>query len=199
VAFTGAMVVQPFAAASDTWRNITRAPLRYLPVELTILDDLPVRLKWNRGRIIFVHDPTVFTYFMDGDTYDAEGQGFWVKGKASSDVILRTEHPLTRIEFDIRSKVPNTVTISFGGHTQTVVLGEDGFAKIRIVPGPPLDVHLSYPYVLHVTTTNGFFPRDREPASDDVRYLGAFLQITFMYGPPGELPAAPPPAGRGGG
>jgi hypothetical protein len=91
------------------------------------------------------------------------------------------------------------VTISFGGHTQTVVLGEDGFAKIRIVPGPPLDVHLSYPYVLHVTTTNGFFPRDREPASDDVRYLGAFLQITFMYGPPGELPAAPPPAGRGGG
>ena len=199
VAFTGAMVIQPFAAASDTWRNITRAPLRYLPVELTILDDLPVRLKWNRGRIIFVHDPTVFTYFMDGDTYDAEGQGFWVKGKASSDVILRTEHPLTRIEFDIRSKVPNTVTISFGGHTQTVVLGEDGFAKIRIVPGPPLDVHLSYPYVLHVTTTNGFFPRDREPASDDVRYLGAFLQITFMYGPPGELPAAPPPAGRGGG
>ena len=199
VAFTGAMVIQPFAAASDTWRNITRPPLRYLPVELTILDDLPVRLNPQRGRIPFVNDPTVFTYFMDGDTYDAEGQGFWVKGKASSDVILRTEHPLTRIEFDIRSKVPNTVTISFGGHTQTAVLGEDGFAKIRIVPDPPLDVHLSYPYVLHVTTTNGFFPRDREPASQDVRYLGAFLQITFMYGPHGELPAAPPPAGPGGG
>ena len=199
IAFTGAMVVQPFAAANDTWRNVARRPLRYLPVELTILDDLPVRLNWKRGRIIFVHDPTVFTYFMDGDTYDAEGQGFWVKGKASSDVILRTEHPLTRIEFDIHSKVANTVTVTFGGESQTVVLGEDGLAKIRIAPAPPIDVHRSYPYVLHVTTTNGFFPRDREPNSPDVRYLGAFLQITFMYAPHGELPAAPPPAGRGGG
>ena len=42
----------PFAAASDTWRNITRPPLRYLPVELTILDDLPVRLNPQRGRIL---------------------------------------------------------------------------------------------------------------------------------------------------
>ena len=50
-------------------------------VELTILDDLPVRLNINRGRIIFVHDPTVFTYFMDADAFDAEADGpaFWVK------------------------------------------------------------------------------------------------------------------------
>ncbi|HKW03137.1 MAG TPA: hypothetical protein VJN96_25150 [Vicinamibacterales bacterium] len=201
VAFTGAMVARPFAAANDTWRNITRAPLRYLPVELTILDDLPVRLRWDRGRIIFVHDPTVFTYFMDADAYDAEADGpaFWVKGKASTDVVLRTEHPLTRIEFDVRSRVPNTVTISFGGHTQTVVLGQDGVAQIRIAPDPPLDVHRSYPYVLHVTTTNGFFPRDVEPDSKDLRYLGALIRFTFTYAPRAELPAAPPPGGRGGG
>ena len=74
------------------------------PVELTILDDLPVRLNPNAGRILFVQDPTVFTYFMDGNAYDAEGQGFWVKGAASSDIILRTEHPLTRIEFLITSR-----------------------------------------------------------------------------------------------
>ena len=116
---------------------------------------------------------------------------------AASDV--RSRQHDSGIEFGIRSKVPNTVTISFGGQTQTAVLGEDGFAKIRIAPDPPLDVHRSYPYVLHVTTTNGFFPRDREPNSKDLRYLGALLQITFMYGPPGELPGASPSARRGGG
>ncbi len=201
VAFTGAMVVRPFAAANDTWRNVGRAPLRYLPVELTILDDLPVRLNRARGRIIFVHDPTVFTYFMDGNSYDAEADGpaFWVKGNASSDVILRTEHPITRIEFDIRSRVANTVTIEFGGQSQTVKLGQDGFARIRIAPGPPLDVHRSYPYVLHMTTTNGFFPRDVEPNSQDVRYLGALVRFKFMYDQHGEPAAAPLPAGRAGG
>ncbi len=199
VAFTGAMVIQPFAASLDTWKNVGRAPLRWLPVELTILDDLPVRLNPTRGRILFVQDPTVFTYFMDANAYDAEGQGFWVKGAASSDIILRTEHPLTRIEFLITSRVANTVTVTFGGRSQRVVLGEDGAAKVRMAPGSPLDVHRSYPYVLHVETTDGFFPRDREPTSQDVRYLGAFVQIAFMYGPQGEPLATPPPATTGGG
>ena len=140
----------------------------------------------------------MFTYFMDANAYDAEGQGFWVKGAASSDIVLRTEHPLTRIEFLITSRVANTVTVTFGGRSQQVVIGEDGVAKVRMAPGSPLDVHLSYPYLLHVETTHGFFPRDREPTSQDVRYLGAFVQIAFMYGPQGE-PQAPPPGTTGGG
>ena len=198
-AFTAAMVVRPFAASSETWLNVGRAPLRWLPIELTIVDDLPVRLNPKRGRIILVHDPTVFAYLMDQNTYDAEGQGYWVRGGASTDIVFRTEQPLTRLELDITTRVANTVTFDFGGRSGSVSLPERGFARIRIAPGPAMDVHRSFPYVLHLSTTAGFVPADTDSGSTDTRYLGVFVHVSFMYGPHGEPLSSPPPATPGGG
>jgi hypothetical protein len=138
-------------------------------------------------------------YHMDPNTYFAEGQAFWIAGDASTDVVFRTEHPLTRLEVDISTRVPNTVTISFGGQSQTVVLPKDGSARVRIVPRSAMDVHKSFPYVLHLSATAGFVPAKTDPGSTDVRNLGVFVQPTFTYGPPGELPAASPSARPGGG
>ena len=199
-AFTGAMVVRPFAAASDTWRNVARAPLRWLPIELTIVDDLPVRLQGpKRARIPFVHDPTVLMYHMDPNTFFAEGPGFWIAGDASTDIVFRTEQPLTRFEVDLTTRVPNTVTVSFGGRSQTVMLPKDGFARVRLVPDPPMDVHKSFPYVLHLSTTAGFVPADTDSGSTDTRNLGVFVRPSFMYGPHGEPLATPSAATPGGG
>jgi hypothetical protein len=199
VAFTGAMVVRPFAASSETWLNVARAPLRWLPIELTIVDDLPVRLNPKRGRIILVHDPTVFAYLMDPNTYDAEGQGYWVRGGASTDIVFRTEQPLTRLELDITTRVANTVTFDFGGRSGRIDLPERGFSKVRIAVGPTMDVHRSFPYVLRLSTTAGFVPADTDSGSTDTRYLGVFVRVSFMYGPHGEPLALPLPATPGGG
>jgi hypothetical protein len=198
-AFTGAMVVQPFAAASDTWRNVARAPLRWLPIELTIVDDLPVRLHRERSRIPFVHDPTVLMYHMDPSTFFAEGQAFWIEGDASTEIVFRTEQPLTRLELDVTTRVANTFTFSFGGRSGRIDLPEHGSAKIRIAPGPAMDVHHSFPYVLRLSTTAGFVPADTDSGSTDTRYLGVFVHVSFMYGPHGEPLASPLPATPGGG
>ncbi|MFI5177888.1 MAG: hypothetical protein ACHQO8_04975 [Vicinamibacterales bacterium] len=198
-AFTGAMVVRPFAASSDTWLNVGRAPLRWLPIELTIMDDLPVRLNGKRGRIILVQDPTVFAYLMDKNTYDAEGQGYWIAGDASTDIVLRIDRPLTRLELDLSTRVPNTVTISFAGRSQRVDLPADGVTRVRIAPRDQIDVHNSFPYILHVSTTAGFVPATTDPGSRDTRNLGVFIKLSFMYGPQGEPLAPAPPAKSGGG
>ena len=201
VAFTGAMVATPFTASAETWRNVGRIPLRWLPIELTIVDDLPVRLNLSRGRIILVHDPTVYAYLMDQNTYDAEGQGYWLRGGASTDMVMRTEQPLTRLELDITTRVPNTVTFDVAGRSQRVDLPENGYAKVRVAPRNFLEVHkgYGYPYVLHFETTNGFVPAHTDPGSTDARYLGVFVRLSFMYGPQGEPLAAAPPAKPGGG
>jgi hypothetical protein len=198
VAFTGAMVVQPFKASSNTWANVARAPLRWLPIELTILDDLPVRLDRRLGRVILVQDPTVFTYAMDPNMYFAEGQAFWIRGGASTDIVLRIDRPLTRLELDLTTRVPNVVTVSFGGRTTRVDMPANGFARVRIAPGPAMDVHSSFPYVLHLTTTDGFVPATTDPGAVDTRNLGVFVRPSFMYGPHGE-PLPPPASGTPGG
>ncbi|HUF47076.1 MAG TPA: hypothetical protein VMM93_04610, partial [Vicinamibacterales bacterium] len=56
--FTLGIVVRPFQASLEPWTNADWPPLRWLPVELTIVDDLPVRLHAKRGRVLFVRDPT---------------------------------------------------------------------------------------------------------------------------------------------
>ena len=201
VAFTGAMVVRPFAASAETWLNVGRVPLRWLPIELTIVDDLPVRLNQKRGRIILVHDPTVYAYLMDQNTYDAEGQGYWLRGGASTDMVMRTDFPLTRVELEITTRVPNTVTFDVAGRSQQVVLPKDGYARVRVAPKDFLEVHkgFGYPYVLHFSTANGFVPAQTDPGSADTRYLGVFVKLSFMYGPQGEPLAPAPPAKPGGG
>lgn len=198
VAFTGAMVIQPFKASSNTWANVARAPLRWLPIELTILDDLPVRLDVRRGRVILVKDPTVFTYAMDPNMYFAEGQAFWIRGNASTDIVLRIDRPLTRLELDLTTRVPNVVTVSFGGRDTRVEMPADGFARVRIAPGAALDVHHSFPYVLHLSTTDGFVPAKTDPGATDDRNLGVFVRPSFMYGPHGEPLPLPPPGTSGG-
>jgi hypothetical protein len=198
VAFTGAMVANPFAASVETWTNVERPPLKWLPIELTIVDDLPVRLNQQRSRIPFVHDPLVYLYYMDSNTFYAEGTGFWIAGAAATDIVIRTEQPITRLELVVSSTVANTLTVDFGGRSQRVDLAEGGVGRIRIAPRSTLDVHRSYPYVLHLETTNGFVPRERDPNSKDIRYLGVFVQPSFMYGPQGEPLAPAPPAKSGG-
>ncbi len=197
-AFTGAMVVRPFAATADTWRNVGRAPLRWLPIELTIMDELPVRLNQSRGRILFVKDPTVFTYAMDANMYFAEGQGFWIRGGASTDIVLRTDRPLTRLDLDISTRVPNVVTVDFAGRSTRVTLPAHGSADVGLTPRDQIDVHESFPYVLHLSATNGFVPAQTDPGATDDRYLGVFVRLAFMYGLRGE-PLPPARSGSPGG
>jgi hypothetical protein len=184
-AFTGAMVLHPFGASAVTRLNVERAPLRWLPIELTMMDQLPVRLDVLRSRIEFVHDPTVFLYYMDSNTYFAEGNGFWIRGGAAADIVIRTERPLTRVRLGLSSTVPNHVTARFGDRTQQVALEEGGRAWMTMT-GDRAGVRVrgSYAYVLHLEAENGFVPSERDAESNDRRYLGVFVKPLFMYGEP---------------
>src|SRR5262245_62169947 len=190
-AFVGAMVLHPFdsSAGQKTWRYVARAPLRWLPVELTMIDDLPIRLDVQRSRVIFIRDPypTVFFYYMDPNTYFAEGNGLWVAGGETAEIVIRTELEVTRLDLALSSRVPNTVSIDFSGAKQTLSLQPGSDAQISMRPRRSFaiykDNNRSYAYVLRITTSAGYVPKEHEPSSD-TRNLGVFLKPVFMYGEP---------------
>jgi hypothetical protein len=197
-AFVGAMVLHPFQASATPWRNVERVPLRWLPIELTLIDDLPVRLDPLRSRILFVHDPTVFLYYMDDHTYYAEKRGFWIAGAAGTDIVVRAEQPLTRLALTLGSAVDNRVSVDFGGRSAQTSVEAGGRAYLQLTPRSTVRYHGSYAYVLHLHTTNGFVPARRDPASSDTRNLGVFVAPLFMYGnPPVALGQELPPSGGG--
>ena len=204
-AFTGAMVLHPFDAtlAQKTWRYVARAPLRWLPIELTMIDDLPIRLDGQRSRIIFIRDPypTVYFYYMDPNSYFAEEKGLWVAGGATAEIVIRTELEVTRLDIALSTRVPNTASIDFAGSRQTLSVQPGSEAQISMRPKKSFaiykDNNRSYAYVFEITTSDGYVPKDREPSTDS-RNLGVFLKPVFMYGqPPRTL--GPSPQGGGGG
>jgi hypothetical protein len=181
VAFTGAMVVRPYAAAAATWRNVERAPLKWLPIELTLINDLPVRLHGLRGPVTFIEEPTVFLYYLDGNTYYAEGNGLWIAGHASTDIIIRTELPIKRFTVEFTSSIDNHVSGTLAGRPLQATVGPDRVATVSVSMPPGFRYHQSYAYVLHLSTTAGFVPAEVDPGSSDTRNLGVFLRPTFTY------------------
>jgi hypothetical protein len=191
VAFTGAMVAHPFAASAKPWLNVERKPLNYLPIELTIVNELPCRLNALRCPILFIPEPTVQFYYMDGRTYSAEPDpmsdgkgpvvGNWIAGDASTDILIKTDLPPSRVRIEFSSPIDNQVRGRFADRRFTANVPANGRTAVTVQRPTPFRYHANSVYVLHLETTAGFVPAERDPASTDTRNLGVFVKPTFSY------------------
>ena len=87
--FTAKIVLNPFYSSFNPGEHAKSGPLRWLPIELTLLNDLPVAAHPDRSKRLLGGTPPVLAYFPDDNAYDPEGDAFWVKGKSRTEVILR--------------------------------------------------------------------------------------------------------------
>ena len=175
--FTAKILVSPFDAAKRTWEIAEHGPLRRLPVELTMFQDLPVALAQPiRARIQYRNDPMMFLYFLDGHAFPPEPPGMWVSGAGRADIIVRTEQPLHRFAMTAYSPIATVLTISAGSGTST----------IRLVPGKSVAFTLpssgvralnGYACLLSAQSSEGFIPHLQDPHSTDGRNLGVLLNF----------------------
>ena len=195
--FTAKMVLAPFHTAFFPSDHARSGPLRRLPVERTLVNDLMVTGDERRARVPLGGAPPVVAYFLDANAFDPEGNAFWVKGRARADLVLRAPAgpgagaaPLRIAALDVdvlNGGVPNTITVSTGGD-RTVLQMEAGAAQtVRLEPGygvpyqPPAQP-TNWMYVMSVTTTGGFIPLLEVPGATDRRFLGAMITVRPVYG-----------------
>ncbi len=183
VAFLWPVFAHPFGATKAPWLHPATLPLRLLPVERTMMDDLPVRLNPRRSRI-WVGDPrNAMLYFMDENTFDgeksADGWGYWLAGDASTEVIARTAFANARLRLTVHSAIANTFSANWGGATCTLALKPNEPQVCELVTAHSVWAHGGEFYVLKMATTTGFVPAEQFPPSGDTRYLGAFVAPLF--------------------
>ncbi|MEO7190108.1 MAG: hypothetical protein ABI051_03560 [Vicinamibacterales bacterium] len=190
-AFTGAMVLHPYDASAKPWLNPERRPLNDLPIELTLINDLPCRLNVLRCPITFIAEPTVQFYYMDGRTYSAEKSpgsdivdGTWIAGGTSTDIIVKTDRPPSRVRIEFSSPIDNMVTGRFADKSFKASVLANGKSAVSVTRPAPFRYHQNSVYVLHLDTANGFVPTERDPGSKDTRNLGVFIRPTFDYDDP---------------
>ena len=187
--FTAQMTWAPVRASTRPWLTVERAPFKVLPVELTLINGLPIALTGaERWRIQVSADPYVLFYYMDGNAKGMEATGQWIAGDATADIIIRTDTPLTQLTLNLDEKyVPNEVTVSLLGDRKSVRLDPGGHTTVTFAPPPGVWYQGSYAEVLRFSTTNGFVPAKVEPVPSgsvpDTRFLGVFVSYHFVTAP----------------
>jgi hypothetical protein len=177
LAVTGPLLLRPLASSYEPWHNVEHGVARLLPIELTLADDLPVRLTLQRARLDLDNG---LLYLMDENAFMPEsGKRFWVAGAARAEMILRTDRAIESATLHLHSAVANYITISLGRAHASIDLQAAGDGTVVLEPGPGVVYKESRAYVFTVTTTNGFVPAEVDPKSQDRRFLGVFIEPKF--------------------
>ena len=179
--FTAQMLVNPFVSAKQPYLGVQRGALRWLPVELAMVNDLPVVLDPVRSRVVYQEDPTVLLYFLDEDAYRPEPPGIWIAGRSQSDIIVRTDGPLESVVVTLSAPIENRVTVRIGGSESSVDVRRGVSTEVVLTPRGVLS-RGTWVYLLTVSTRDGFVPMLQDPDSSDPRYLGVAVQLTPTFG-----------------
>ncbi len=202
--FTAQLVLNPFYVSYHPAEHMKAGLFRVLPVELTLLNDLPINVTPSRIKqplpAAASGAPPTLAYFLDDNAYPLEGDWFWVHGASRTEILLRAPavpradggfdtlriHHLTiqlesgdaATQVTIRSSADRS-RVSLEPHaTATVTLPLGGGVPYHKDPGLPT----SYVYWLSIESSDGFIPMF-SAGTRDSRYLGARVHITPSYQP----------------
>jgi hypothetical protein len=201
--FVMRIVSNPFYASTHPSEHSKSGLYRRLPIELTMVNDLPINLQPDRTRQPLGGTPPIFAYFIDDSIYNREGDAFWVKGESTADLLLRApiapeaqaagvqEARSLRIEkltvILETGPRPNRVTIDAGTGPRVVEMAASSqqIFDVEMPRGVPYKYHPDYPtnyvYSLSISSASGFVPMF-ESGSGDGRFLGVMVRLIPTYG-----------------
>jgi Glycosyltransferase family 87 len=183
----------PVAHALRPGDHAMRAPFRWLPAELTMLNDLSVFTDpWRKKRPVgnTEGDPqrneradprAYYLYFPDDGTWGREERdgaaGFWLRGGARAEVILRALEPVRKMRVTVTGgPVGDDVAVTAGGRTQHVRVGPVESATVDFDTGPGFAWYDTFVHVLRFHSTRGGPPGSSDPQ-------GAFVHVDLDVRP----------------
>lgn len=198
--FTAKVVLNPFYSSSNPGEHLKAGPLRWLPLELTLMNDLPVAAHADRSMRPLAGTPPVWAYLPDDNVFAPEDGGWvWVKGQSSAEIVLRAPvvdagggtfvtKAIARLGLEIQNGGrADRVTVSTGRDKRTLEMKPSEIVRLTLavpdgVPYRRDEQPTSYLYVLSITTTSGFVPFLEGAAGEkDNRFLGARIHVVPEY------------------
>jgi hypothetical protein len=180
------------------------APFRPLPPELTMLNDLSVFTDAWRKKVPFgdtegnphLHWPpdpkAYYAYFTDDGTYGKDTrrgvavtrpdgtearkdeEGFWLRGAAPAEVVVRALEPVRRMRVRVTGgPIGDRVSVRACGVTQTAEVAADETRELVFEPGA------GFPYYDTFLTVVRFRSERGQSLPGDLRPRGAFVSIAL--------------------
>jgi hypothetical protein len=175
--FTAQIVLNPFYASFNPAEPAKHGPLRWLPVELTLINDLPINTRLDRVRVLFGTAPRFQVYFLDDNAYPREGERFWVRGDSRADLILKTADPVHQLRLTVAAgPVPVTVRLDADGRQAAKELAAGEIATLEVPLADGFPYQGARAWYATVSVTGGFVPMFADPTSRDSRFLGVLVR-----------------------
>jgi hypothetical protein len=175
--FVARMVLNPFAASFYPGRNAKSGPVRVLPVERSLVNDLPIMNEPERVRQWFgdrpgVGDPGFQIYFLDDNAYGPEtDKAFWVRGESRAEFLVKTDRMMKRLHLILAPGPLDTdVTISVNGQKKHVTVTEPMEVSFDLSRGYWYETR-AFVWTVSVSSSTGFVPIFNG-AAGDARFLG---------------------------
>jgi len=179
--FVAPLLFNPYFSSSHPWQAGSSGVYRWLPIELTMMNDLPVMVDPGRGHVVFGNDPRILLYFMDDAAWPTE-EGFWVAGAADAEIVVRAGERLHGLMLTIYAPQPNVVRFDAGAGRQTLTLARGETTKL-FLPATSKLSRGGFAFVVSVQTDRGFVPHLVDPGSDDERFLGVDVKVVGVRTP----------------
>lgn len=175
--FVARMVLNPFAASFYPGRNAKTGPVRMLPVERSLVNDLPINTEGDRVLQWFgdrpgVGDPGFQIYFLDDNAYGREtDKSFWVRGESRAEFLVKTDRPMKQLHVALAPGPLDTeVTVSVDGRKRHVTVKEPIEITFDLDRGFWYQAR-AYVWVVSISSSTGFVPIFHGGAGD-ARFLG---------------------------
>ena len=203
--FVAPIISGPFYATRNPAEHAKTGLFRWLPTELTMVNDLPINNVPARIRQPLGGTPPILGYFIDDNVFNREGDAFWVKGESRADILLRariqSEADVAGVDVSRSLRIdrltailetgpkPNRVVISTGGERRIIDMAPSSQQTIELAMphGMPYKYHPDFPtnyvYFVSISSSTGFVPMFENGANDS-RFLGVMVRLIPTYGAP---------------
>jgi hypothetical protein len=186
--FVAPLHIAPVRHALDPGEHAKHGAYRYLPAELSMLNDLAVFGEtWRKKRPYgdVDRDPAAYyLYFPDDGAFGREEKdgvaGFWLRGGSEAEVLLRALEPVRTLTLRLTAGGRgDAVTLRVAGERRVVELGPNETREVVFAPPEGFPYKATYVTPLRFRSTRA----SRSPGGEDPRELGAFVSMRLEVVP----------------
>ncbi len=127
--------MNPFYSAFYPGEAAKQGLLRLLPVELTLVFDIPINTEPDHPRIWFGQQRRFQIYFLDDDAYKREDLFFWVRGESRAEFFVKSAEPASYLELTlVTGASASRVKVARGWWSTTVEMQPNQKATVSRTP-----------------------------------------------------------------
>lgn len=180
--FSGPILISPFMSARFPWMYAQSRIHRLLPLEYTLLENLPSNTLPRALHIEFPspENPEFFVYFLNDGFYPKEGSGFWVRGGRWVEFVIKRKTPLQPLQISILNgaQPDHLVRLKVGNQSWRWHLKPRQRVQVTVEHPQWMKVRDVWMLPVEITTTKGFIPAYVEKGNRDRRILGVYVDLS---------------------